>query len=192
MRQWFKRRPFSHQHLTNTTAAAHGRLVRKPTSRTLSTWYGNKWSYKEFFRQARQEFNQSDYGARKLGIRHSYAPALFQFGPGLLQPSACSISLMKVTLGIPVILSHSSKPDFKAVLEANIHCSVQWGFFFSSPTPQLNFTLTDTNCPNVHFAVEVQLFSASESFGEKDSPHNIVSYFLFSNFFAVHIVKISP
>lgn len=134
MRQWFKQRPFSHQHLTNMTAAAHGRLVRKPTSRTLSTWYGNKWSYKEFFHEARQEFNQSDYGARKLGIRHSYAPALFQFGPGLLQPSACSISLMKVTLGIPVILSQSSKPDFKAVLEANIHCSVQWRFFF---LPQL-------------------------------------------------------
>lgn len=65
-------------------------------------------------------------------------------------------------------------------------------FFFSSPTPQLNFALTDTNCPNVHFAVEVQLFSASESFRGEDSPPNIVSYFLFSNFFAVDIVKISP
>lgn len=35
---------------------------------------------KEFFQWARQEFNQSDYGARKLGIRHSYAPALFNLG----------------------------------------------------------------------------------------------------------------
>lgn len=94
---------------------------------------------------------------------------------------------MKVTLGIPVILSHSSKPDFKAVLEANIHCSVQWRFFFfpSSPTPQLNFSLTDTNCPNVHFAVEVQLFSASER-----KIHPVTLFLIFS--FSVHIVKISP
>lgn len=35
---------------------------------------------KESFHWARQEFNQSDYGARKLRIRHSYASALFNLG----------------------------------------------------------------------------------------------------------------
>lgn len=32
---------------------------------------------KEFFHWWRQEFNQLDHGARKLGIWHSYASALF-------------------------------------------------------------------------------------------------------------------
>lgn len=60
----------------------------------------------------------------EAGYLTQLCSSTFQFGLGLLQPLAFSIPLMKVTLGIPVILSQSLQPvgGFIAVLEANIHC----------------------------------------------------------------------
>lgn len=66
----------------------------------------------------RREFNQSDYGDQESGASDTATLWHFSIWAGRASaPVACGISLMKVTSGIPAILSHSSTADLRAPLE---------------------------------------------------------------------------
>lgn len=107
------------------TVSVDGRLLRNPTSQTCLLDMGISKA-EEFFQWARQEFNHS----RGLGNWASDTVMLqhFSIWAGLPQPLACRVSLMKVTLGIPVFLSHLPQPvgGFIAAWEANVHSYIQY------------------------------------------------------------------